>query len=138
MRTFWTAFIIALAGALVVAPIPLSASAANSCSDGERGPVYTQTGFASWYAPWSLTRRTASGDQTSRYAFTAAHRSLPLGIVVRVINLENCRAITVVVNDRGPYERRGHRILDISKPAAHALGIEKQGVVRVRLEEYPE
>ena len=133
------ALLMALTASAASASTGVSArGVASACPEGERTPIYTQTGFASWYAPWSLSPRTASGEPASRYAFTAAHRSLPLGTVVRVINLENCRAITVVVNDRGPYARHRHRILDISRPAARALGIERQGIIRVRLEEFAE
>ena len=130
---------LAFALALVaIAPSASARTAESACSDEQRKLVYTQTGLASWYAPTSLSARTASGEPTSRHAFTAAHQSLPLGSVVRVINLENCRAITVTINDRGPHGRSHHRILDLSKPAARALGVRGKGIVRVRLEKYAE
>jgi rare lipoprotein A len=109
----------------------------QNCRDGDRRAVYTQTGIASWYSPTSLNARTASGERTSRRALTAAHRSLPFGSVVRVTNLRNCRKVTLVVNDRGPYApRERQRILDVSKPAALALGMQKEGVIPIRLEAY--
>jgi rare lipoprotein A len=109
----------------------------QNCRDGDRRAVYTQTGIASWYSPTSLNARTASGERTSRRALTAAHRNLPFGSVVRVTNLRNCRKVTLVVNDRGPYApRERQRILDVSKPAALALGMQKEGVIPIRLEAY--
>jgi len=114
-----------------------AAIAAQKCTRGHERPVYSQTGLASWYSPRSVGARTASGDRTSDRALTAAHRSLPLHSVVRVTNLENCREVKVVVNDRGPYaHRHERRILDLSRPAALALRMEKQGVARIRLEAY--
>ena len=110
---------------------------AQKCKNGDRRAHYTQTGIASWYSPNSLSARTASGERTSRRALTAAHRSLPFGSVVRVTNLRNCRKVTLVVNDRGPYApRERQRILDVSRPAALALGMQKEGVIPIRLEAY--
>lgn len=126
----------ALAVSAAGSPTGASAGAASACPAGESAAADTQTGLASWYVPRSLSTRTASGETPARQAFTAAHRTLPLGTVVRVTNLENCRTITVVVNDRGPYARRHRRILDVSKPAARALGIGRKGVVLVRLERH--
>jgi len=108
---------------------------AQNCTRGNEPPVFSQTGLASWYSPRAMGARTASGERTLDRALTAAHRTLPFGSVVRVTNLSNCREVTVVVNDRGPYAR-GHRgrILDLSRRAALALGMKKQGVIPVRLE----
>jgi rare lipoprotein A len=118
-------------------PVATSTEAEQNCRDGDRRAAYTQTGIASWYSPSSLSARTASGERTSHRALTAAHRSLPFGSVVRVTNLRNCRKVTLVVNDRGPYVPRGRqRILDVSRPAALALGMQKEGVVPIRLEAY--
>ena len=62
----------------------------------------------------------------------AAHRSFPMGSHVRVLNLSNGRATTVVIVDRGPFIR--NRIIDVSTRAADVLGFRKEGVARVRLE----
>lgn len=83
-------------------------------------------GMASWYGPGFHGRRTASGERFNQYAMTAAHKTLPLGSLVRVTNLETDRSIIVRINDRGPY-RRGF-IIDLSKGAAialHMLGSDK-------------
>jgi len=67
---------------------------------------------------------------------TAAHRTLPLGTVVRVTNLENGRAVTLKVTDRGPYGRNYRRgtIIDVSKGAARRLHFVRDGLVRVKVE----
>ncbi len=65
------------------------------------------------------------------YAFTAAHKTLPLGTEVLVINLENGRQTIVRINDRGPFVKG--RIIDLSYAAARALGMHRQGVARVRI-----
>jgi rare lipoprotein A len=77
-------------------------------------------------------RRTASGTVHTGAALTAAHRSLPFGTRVRVTNLENGRAVVVVVDDRGPFVRG--RVIDLSRAAARRLGMVRDGVVPVRLE----
>lgn len=76
-------------------------------------------GMASWYGPGFHGRRTASGERFNQYAMTAAHKTLPLGSLVRVTSLETNQSIIVRINDRGPY-RRGY-IIDLSKGAARAL-----------------
>ena len=62
---------------------------------------------------------------------TAAHRRLPLGSRVRVTHLKSGKEVTVTVTDRGPF--RKDRIIDVSREAADALGMTKQGVARVRI-----
>lgn len=95
-------------------------------------PAVTEVGLASWYGREHHGRRTASGEPFDMEAFTAAHRSLPFGTWVRVTHLATGRAVTVRINDRGPWV--GGRVIDLSRRAAHALGILADGVARVRLE----
>ncbi len=66
----------------------------------------------------------------------AAHRTLPLGTVVKVTNLKNGRAVTLRVIDRGPYGRNHRKgtIIDVSKGAAQRLQFVRDGLVRVRVE----
>ncbi len=90
-----------------------------------------EEGYASWYGPGFHGRRTASGEIYNMYAFTAAHKTLPLGTEVLVINLENGRQTIVRINDRGPFVKG--RIIDLSYAAARALGMHRQGVARVRI-----
>ncbi|GAA5088937.1 rare lipoprotein A [Thermocatellispora tengchongensis] len=75
---------------------------------------------------------TASGERFNPDAMTAAHKSLPLGSRVRVINPSSGRAVTVRINDRGPYI--GGRCLDLSRAAFAAIGDTGAGVMRVRYE----
>lgn len=89
-------------------------------------------GVASYYGAYFAGRETANGETFDPWAMTAAHRLLPLGTVLRVINLDNGRMVEVRVNDRGPY--RHDRIIDVSHGAARRLGFEGSGVARVRLE----
>jgi rare lipoprotein A len=93
----------------------------------------TQEGKATWYGPGFDGRRTASGERFDQEALTAAHRTLPLGSVVRVTNTRNGRRVIVRINDRGPYGGGG-RIIDLSKGAARRLDMLKAGVVPVLLE----
>ena len=79
-----------------------------------------QRGAASWYGPGFHGRRTASGEAFNANAMTAAHRSLPFGTRVRVVNERTGRSVVVRINDRGPYVRG--RIIDLSHAAARAIG----------------
>ena len=99
-------------------------------------PRTIQLGLASYYGPGFHGEATASGEIFNQYEMVAAHRSLPLGSVVRVTNLENRRRVTLRVIDRGPYGRnyRKGTIIDVSKGAAHRLGFIRDGLVRVRVE----
>lgn len=93
------------------------------------------TGRASWYGRFHHGRRTASGERFDMYALTAAHRTLPLGTRLRVVNLENGRAVDVRINDRGPVIH--DRIIDLSYAAARRLGGVEAGVFRVSLAPLP-
>lgn len=86
-------------------------------------------GVASFY---SFDTQTASGEKFDKNELTAAHPTLPFGTKVRVTNVSTGRAVTVRVNDRGPYVRG--RIVDVSYSAAEALGMVDQGVANVRLD----
>lgn len=93
---------------------------------------YVQIGEASYYARMLEGRPTASGTLYRKDSLTAAHRTLPLGTIVKVTNLENDLEVVVEVNDRGPYAKK--RILDLSRSAAKALKMMDDGTVEVRLE----
>ena len=105
------------------------------CARNLRTEAPAEEGEASWYGPGLYGRKTASGEVLRPGTLTAAHRTLPFGTCLRVINLENGRTVQVRVNDRGPYA--AGRILDVSETAAHALGMHGRGVTRVRLERCP-
>jgi rare lipoprotein A len=99
-------------------------------------PLQVQNGLASYYGPGFHGHETASGRIFDQRAMVAAHRTLPLGTVVRVTNLENGRMVTLRVIDRGPYGRnyRKGTIIDVSKGAARRLRFIRDGLVRVRVE----
>jgi rare lipoprotein A len=90
-------------------------------------------GVASWYGQSFHGKQAANGELFNMEALTAAHRTLPLGSVVRVVNLANGRHLHVRITDRGPYVNS--RILDLSRDAAARLGMMEGGlsVVRVQL-----
>ena len=92
---------------------------------------YDVVGRASWYGRPFHGRRTASGQIFNMNAFTAAHRTLPLGTRVRVTNLANGRSVVVIINDRGPFVKG--RIIDVSRHAARRLGFQRKGTARVRV-----
>lgn len=94
-------------------------------------PDYDETGIASWYGPTFHGGRTANGEVFDENALTAAHRTLPMPVNVRVTNLTNGKSIIVRVNDRGPYSKG--RIIDVSKGAAKLLGFLGQGTAKVRV-----
>ena len=99
------------------------------------GPViatYYEEGMASYYADEFNGRRTSNGEVYDMNKFTAAHRTLPFNTKVKVINLLTGKAITVRVNDRGPF--KDDRIIDLSLAAAKELELVGHGTVKVRLE----
>jgi rare lipoprotein A len=94
-------------------------------------PDYDETGVASWYGPTFYGRSTANGERFDADALTAAHRTLPMPVNVRVTNLDNGKSLIVRVNDRGPFAKG--RIIDLSERAAILLGYKQQGTARVRV-----
>ncbi|MBS1680611.1 MAG: septal ring lytic transglycosylase RlpA family protein [Bacteroidetes bacterium] len=91
-----------------------------------------QTGKASFYADKFEGSPTASGEKYHAHKFTAAHKSLPFGTVVRVTNLANHETVDVTINDRGPFVEG--RVIDLSKAAAEKLKFFNQGVAEVSIE----
>ena len=91
-----------------------------------------EEGLASWYAGKFQGRRTASGEIFDTNRLTAAHKSLPFGTLVKVVNLENQREVVVRINDRGPFV--AGRVIDLSRAAAEGIGMTAAGVAPVRLE----
>lgn len=98
----------------------------------QEDPNYDETGIASWYGEEFHGRPTANGETFDMNELTAAHRTLPMPVFVRVTNLENGRSLILRVNDRGPFAR--NRIIDVSRRAAQLLGFERQGVAQVRVQ----
>ncbi len=92
---------------------------------------YDQVGIASWYGPGFHGKRTSSGEIYDMNALTAAHKTLPLGTIVKVVDLETGRSVIVRINDRGPFIPG--RIIDLSYAAAQELGMIEKGTARVGL-----
>jgi len=93
---------------------------------------FQQQGIASWYGKDFHGRKTSNGETYDMHAMTAAHKTLPLGVNVRVTRLETGRSVVVRVNDRGPFV--AGRIIDLSYSAARQLGIVEAGTAPVRVE----
>ena len=92
---------------------------------------YNEIGIASWYGRDFHGRPTATGETYDMYKLTAAHKTLPLGAVVKVTNLKNGKSVVVDVNDRGPFV--DGRIIDLSYSAAKAIDMDRDGISRVRV-----
>ena len=92
---------------------------------------YVETGLASYYGKKFHGRRTSSQEVYDMYAFTAAHKTLPLPSFARVTNLDNGKSIVVRVNDRGPFHQG--RVIDLSYAAAVKLGYRDRGTARVEV-----
>lgn len=95
-------------------------------------PDYDETGIASWYGPGFYGNLTADGELFTAQDLTAAHRTLPMPVNVRVTNLENGQSLVVRINDRGPFAQG--RIIDLSERAAKLLGYYEKGTARVRVQ----
>jgi len=117
-------------------PCETSASSTSTTlgsHDDTREPIRVLRGRASYYADSLAGNPTASGEPYDPSAFTAAHRSLPFGTVVRVVREDTGASVVVRVNDRGPFGDR-RRILDLSRAAAEQIDMIRAGVVSVRAE----
>jgi rare lipoprotein A len=91
-----------------------------------------ETGLASWYGAPYHNRRTSNGETYDMNNMTAAHRTLPLNSLVRVVNPKTGDAVVVRITDRGPFVQG--RIIDLSLAAAKELQVWRPGVAPVRLE----
>jgi rare lipoprotein A len=95
-------------------------------------PIATETGKASWYGPPYHNRRGSNGEVYNMHAMTAAHRTLPLGSIVRVTNLKTQQSALVRITDRGPFIPG--RVLDLSLAAARKLDVYQPGIAEVKVE----
>lgn len=124
--------------ALVLLSIPLAGCGGSAEATG-RGATSPQAmpsgteerGGASYYADKLAGRPTASGEPYEPAALTAAHRTLPLGTIVLVTRVKSGRSVEVRINDRGPHARG--RIVDLSRKAAEAIDLVRDGVADVVL-----
>jgi rare lipoprotein A len=93
---------------------------------------FVQEGIASWYGKDFHGKNTSSGEKYDMYAMTAAHKTLPLGVYVKVRNKDSGSEVMVKVNDRGPFVK--NRVIDLSYAAAKKLGVDVVGTAPVRVE----
>ena len=115
-------------------PAPLTPEDEALTTRFEAAPaISTLEGEASYYSDRLAGHKTASGERYHPTALTAAHRSLPLGTVLRVTRRDGKRSVVVRVNDRGPFGSE-RRILDLSRAAFERLGKLRAGVLEVRAE----
>lgn len=104
----------------------------NDKHDGQPKPLAVWECTTSWYGEDFDGKQTANGEDFDMNADTAAHPTLPLGSIVRVVNTRNHRSQVVRINDRGPYVEG--RELDVSYEVARKLGFDQHGLAKVRLE----
>jgi len=114
------------------APGASATSKVNRSGNSQPKPLATWTCTTSWYGEDFDGQPTANGETYDMYGETAAHPTLPLGSIVRVVNTKNHRSQVVRINDRGPYVEG--RELDVSYEVARQLGFDQHGVAKVRLE----
>src|SRR5271163_1488075 len=114
------------------ASAPLLTAQANPNAPNQHKPLATWECTTSWYGGDFDGQQTANGETYDMYAETAAHPTLPLGSIVRVVNTRNHRSQIVRINDRGPYVEG--RELDVSYEVARRLGFDQTGLAKVRLE----
>lgn len=120
---------IALCFAFACAASPPFVAAPSGSSE----VLAVQEGMATYYSDALAGRSTASGEPYKVSGYTAAHKTLPFGTVVRVTHRVSGASVKVRVNDRGPFGER-RRIIDLAKVAAKDLGILREGVAPVRVE----
>jgi len=96
-------------------------------------PIRSEEGLATWYTA-AKGRKAANGELFSDRALTAAHRTLPMGSLIKVTNLVTGQSSAMRINDRGPFVEG--RILDLTIASAKATGVYRGGTVRVRLDVY--
>jgi len=101
-------------------------------SGGSVASGHSESGMASYYGNEFQSRKTASGERFDQGKLTAAHRTLPFGTHVKVINQQNGRSVVVRVNDRGPFVKG--RIIDLSRSAFKSIASTNAGVISVRIQ----
>ena len=109
-----------------------SADLAEPTIPADAKPLATETGLASWYGPPYHNRRGSNGEVYNMHAMTAAHRTYPLGSIVRVTNVKTGSVALVRITDRGPFIPG--RIVDLSLAAAQKVDVVRPGVAEVKVE----
>ncbi len=123
----------ALAATMVCLPLPWETAAAQTSAPSKAVAGTTETGIAIFYSDSMQGRPLTSGEKYDKNALTAAHRTLPLGTMVKVTNLKNNKSVVVKINDRGPHGPKT-LIIDLSGRAAQELDMIQDGKAKVKLE----
>ena len=110
----------------------VSADLAEPTLPADAKPLAAETGLASWYGPPYHNRRGSNGEIYNMNAMTAAHRTYPLGSIVRVTNVQTGSTALVRITDRGPFIRG--RVIDLSLAAARKVEVQRPGVAEVKVE----
>ncbi len=126
----FVSFVVGIFGPLFAEARESSTKDISALSHSSVHAKHTQTGIASWYGPGFHGRPMANGKPYNMRALTVAHRTLPLGTMVRIRNHSNGKEVVAKVTDRGPYIPG--RIVDLSKGVADRLGID--GLERVTIQ----
>lgn len=117
-----------------VAPAPTVAPtlSADEAFVAAHQPIASETGVASWYGPPYHNRVGANGMVYDENQLSAAHRTLPMGSLIRVVNLKTGQSAVMRITDRGPFV--AGRILDLSVASAKAVGLWRAGTGQVRID----
>lgn len=97
-------------------------------------PIQTEVGYATWYSAPYKGRKAANGQVFRDSALTAAHRTLPMGSLIKVTNMKTGQSSAMRITDRGPFV--DGRIIDMTIASAKATGIYRMGLARVRIDVY--
>jgi len=114
------------------APAPVPSLTADEQFVDTHQPIYSETGIASWYGPPYHNRVGANGQVYNENGISAAHRTLPMGSLIRVTNVRTGQSAVMRITDRGPFV--AGRILDLSIGAAKAVGLYRAGTGEVRID----
>ncbi|PMH44903.1 hypothetical protein BCU68_11700 [Vibrio sp. 10N.286.49.B3] len=109
-----------------------STSAIDTNKTRSYAKSHTLAGQASWYGKQYHGKLTASGERYNMNAYTAAHKTLPFGTIVKVTNTANKKSVNVKINDRGPFVKG--RVIDLSHKSFKQIASIKQGLQPVKIE----
>ncbi|MGF1683727.1 septal ring lytic transglycosylase RlpA family protein [Photobacterium minamisatsumaniensis] len=114
----------------------LAGCSSTAATDDEKTRGYARShelvGQASWYGKKYHGRLTASGERYNMRAYTAAHKTLPFGAIVRVTNTANNKTVDVKINDRGPFVKG--RVIDLSHKSFEQIGNINKGLAPIKIE----
>lgn len=121
-------------GSIAITPVPRG-GISNEDLDyiATHTPIISEEGDATWYTA-RKGRKAANGQVFSNQALTAAHRTLPMGSLIVVTNLENGQSAAMRISDRGPFAP--DKVIDLTIASAKATGVYRMGVARVRIDVY--